>query len=202
MYWTWAAVMPACCTSCTRQGWRGHYTGLDGSAELLALAEGSATALAGLQPRFVRADLAEADWGACLDLHGGAAGARPDAVAALAVLHHIPGAVQRAGFLAQVAELAAGVLVVSTWQFLTPRLRTRILPWQAAGLSPEAVEPGDYLLSWGQGAAGQRYCAFIGEEALAGLAAAAGMQLVETFYADGYEGNLNLYGVLQIGSRE
>jgi hypothetical protein len=59
------------------------------------------------------------------------------------------------------------------------------------------VEPGDYLLSWGAGAAGQRYCAAIGEDGLRDLAADAGLAAVETFYADGREGNLNLYGVFR-----
>ena len=46
-----------------------------------------------------------------------------------------------------------------------------------------------------KGAAGQRYCASIGEDSLMALAADAGLQAVATFYADGHEGNLNLYGI-------
>ena len=90
----------------------------------------------------------------------------------------------------------AGRLIISTWQFLdSPRLQARILPWQAAGFSENQVEPGDYLLSWGAGAAGQRYCAAIGLADLLALAGSAGLEVVTTFYADGHEGNLNLYGV-------
>ena len=47
-------------------------------------------------------------------------------------------------------------------------------------------------------AAGQRYCALITEADLVDLATSAGLQVVETFYADGHEGNLNLYGVFRL----
>jgi hypothetical protein len=53
----------------------------------------------------------------------------------------------------------------------------------------------DYLVSWGEGAAGLRYCAFIDEQALTTMAADAGLTCTETFFSDGREGNLNLYGV-------
>jgi hypothetical protein len=114
------------------------------------------------------------------------------------VLHHIPGAAQRARFMAACASLLApaGQLIISTWQFLgSTRLQAHILPWQAAGISENQVEQGDHLLSWGEGAAGQRYCAAIGLPDLVALADAAGLEQVATFYADGHEGNLNLYGV-------
>jgi hypothetical protein len=87
-------------------------------------------------------------------------------------------------------------LILSTWQFLdADRLRARILPWTTVGLRPEDVEAGDYLLAWGEGAAGHRYCAAIDEPELCALAAKAGLARVDTFRADGKEGNLNLYGV-------
>ena len=91
-----------------------------------------------------------------------------------------------------------GTLIVSVWQFLEyAALRARILPWSAAGLSDEEVDPGDYVLSWGEGAIGHRYCAAIDEEMLCALAQQAGLATVETFYADGHEGNLGLYGVFR-----
>jgi hypothetical protein len=91
---------------------------------------------------------------------------------------------------------------VSVWQFLsTSRLRARILPWSTVGLSTEDVEPGDYLLSWGEGAAGHRYCATIDEETLCALMTEAGLARVETFYADGHEGNLSLYGIFRSNAK-
>lgn len=173
------------------QGWRGHYTGLDGSAGLLAEAQQMAAGLDGVTARFVQGDLLNAAWPA-------AAGSPADAIVCLAVLHHVPTAASRRRILAEAAMLLApgGRLIVSTWQFMTSeRLRRRMLPWETVGLSADDVEAGDYLVTWGAGAAGHRYCAFIDEAELHQLAADAGLQVVATYHADGYEGNLNLYGV-------
>jgi SAM-dependent methyltransferase len=199
-----------------QRGWAGHYFGLDASRELLEIATENAGRIAaeqqhdvdqGIRPsaRFVVADLLDHDWALSLGDF------QPDVIVALAVLHHIPGADTRARFLADCAGLlqasqaanrgAAGRMIVSTWQFMSsPRLRQRILPWAVAGLHEADVEQGDYLLSWGQGAAGRRYCAAVACPDLSGLADRAGLDLVETFYADGHEGGLNLYGVLRLSS--
>ena len=61
----------------------------------------------------------------------------------------------------------------------------------------EDVEPGDYLLPWGENAAGQRYCAAIDEEALRKIAEPAGLTPLEFFVSDGHERNLNLYGIFR-----
>jgi tRNA (uracil-5-)-methyltransferase TRM9 len=177
-------------------GWRGRYLGLDSSAGLLAIAETQTSELPQAQVELREADLLQSGWA---DL---VTGPRPDAAAALAVLHHIPGQSVRANFVAEAAAclVPGGMLIMSTWQFMsTPRLRDHILPWARVGLSDADVEPGDYLLSWGQGAAGERYCAAIDETELRSTAEAAGMSTVGTWLADGHEGNLNLYGVFRRG---
>lgn len=184
------------------RGWRGRYLGVDSSAALLAIAAADAPRNAEIHSRFHRAELMSLDPAAPLALADEVGREQWDAVAALAVLQHIPGRAHRAGLLAACADLLrpGGVLVISTWQFLTAaRLNARILPWELAGVRPEDVEPGDYLLPWGAGAAGQRYCAAISEAALCELAEAdgAGLARETSFYADGHEGNLNLYGVFR-----
>jgi SAM-dependent methyltransferase len=194
------------------RGWRGRYLGVDSSAALLAIAAADAPRDAAIHARFHRAELAALDPAAPLalvppwppNLGGNWREGRGewDAVTALAVLHHIPGKAHRAGLLAACADLLrpGGVLVVSTWQFLTSaRLSARILPWELAGIQPADVEPGDYLLPWGAAAAGQRYCAAINAEALDELAISkrTGLAHAAMFYADGHEGNLNLYGVFR-----
>lgn len=198
----------------SEHGWRGRYLGVDSSDGLLAVAEGhmgnrlteASAEENDLDPkspvssriqsafRFQRADLLSPAWIAALD------GFAPDAIACLAVLHHIPGAAYRARLVAECAAslTPGGTLIVSAWQFLsTPRLRARILPWSTVGLRNEGLEPEDFLLSWGAGAAGQRYCAAIDEKTLCSLATQAGLRTVETFCADGHEGNLSLYGVFR-----
>jgi tRNA (uracil-5-)-methyltransferase TRM9 len=177
-------------------GWRGRYIGLDSSAGLLAIAETQTSDLPQVQVELREADLLQAGWA---DL---VTGPRPEAAAALAVLHHIPDQLVRAHFVAEAAACLApgGILIMSTWQFMsTPRLRDHILPWARVGLRDADVEPGDYLLSWGQGAAGERYCAAIDETELRNTAEAAGLSTVGTWLADGHEGNLNLYGVFRRG---
>jgi SAM-dependent methyltransferase len=176
----------------SERGWRGSYTGLDSSARLLQLATEAATGITGIRARFMRSDLLQADWPAALALSSA------EAVVSLAVLHHIPGRENRSDYLAQCRDLVTetGVVILSTWQFLqAPRLRARILPWSTVGIGDERVEPDDYLLAWGQGDLGRRYCAWIGPEELDRLARAAGLAPVAQYRSDGREGNLNLYGV-------
>jgi len=177
----------------TEHGWRGRYLGVDGSAGLLAAAEQNLE-LRPAEASFRTADLLSPHWAVTLT------GFAPDAIACLAVLHHIPGAARRAHLVAECAELLnpGGTLLLSVWQFLnTARLRAHILPWSTVGLRNEDVDPGDYLLSWGKGAAGHRYCAAIDEETLCALALNAGLATVATFHADGHEGNLSLYGIFR-----
>jgi tRNA (uracil-5-)-methyltransferase TRM9 len=178
-------------------GWLGNYLGIDSSRQLLDAAVRAAEARvepAGLNAHFSCLDLLDSDWPLLLS------NSAPEAIVALAVLHHIPGAGQRARFLEACAGLLPthGILVVSTWQFLSAdRLRTRILPWETVGLTDADVETGDHLVSWGAGAAGRRYCAFIDRTELAREAREAGLELVEAFRTDGHEGNLNLYGIFR-----
>jgi tRNA (uracil-5-)-methyltransferase TRM9 len=177
-------------------GWRGRYIGLDSSAGLLAIAEAQARDLPDVQVELREADLLQSDW------TDQVTGLQPEAATALAVLHHVPGRSVRARFVAEAAACLAprGVLILSTWQFIsTPRLRDHILPWARVGLSEADVEPDDYLLSWGQGAAGERYCAAIDETELRSTAEAAGLSTVGSWLADGHEGNLNLYGAFRRG---
>jgi len=180
-------------TFLTEHGWHGRYLGIDSSAGLLAAAEHNLE-LKPAEASFLTADLLNSGWAEVL------AGFAPDVITCLAVLHHIPGAAHRERLVAECAELLdpGGTLVLSVWQFLSSsRLRSRILPWSTVGLQNEDVDPEDYLLSWGEGAAGHRYCAAIDEETLCALTHHAGLATVATFYADGHEGNLSLYGVFR-----
>jgi len=182
------------------RGWRGRYLGADSSDALLAIAAENARRYSAIRADFRRAELVALDLATPLPLADELGRAQWDAVAALAVLHHIPGRAHRLRLIAACADLLrpAGVLVISTWQFLTAaRLRARILPWERAGIRPEDVEPEDYLLAWGEGAAGLRYCAAIDEADLRDLAEAAGLTPEAHFRADGHEGNLNLYGIFR-----
>lgn len=174
------------------RGWRGDYLGADSSSKLLERARQVASQVTNMATNFVPLDLLTPNWPTYLPSW------HVDRIVCLAVLHHIPGRSNRERFVAGCSALLppGGLLILSTWQFISAdRLRARILPWTTIGLGSADVEPGDYLLSWGEGATGQRYCASIDREQVKHLAAMAGLECMDTFYADGREGNLNLYGV-------
>lgn len=174
--------------------WTGQYIGLDSSEGLLADARATAAGLPSIPSTFVQADLFADDWPRTVLPLGPF-----DASVSLAVLHHIPGRKHRVAFLAQCAALLApgAPLILSTWQFLTSeRLQKRLAPWETVGIDAKDLEPGDYLVGWGEGSRGARYCAYIDPLALNEMAVEAGLSIGETFFSDGHEGNLNLYAVL------
>jgi SAM-dependent methyltransferase len=119
---------------------------------------------------------------------------------AFAVLHHIPGAALRLRLMEQVNGLLApgGRLSLSVWSFLaSPQLRKRIQPWLAVGISEAELDPGDFLLDWRRGGRGLRYVHHFTEPELAGLAEAAGFQVLESYLSDGEGGALGRYQVWQ-----
>ena len=170
---------------------RGHvgvYNGLDFSPTLLK----QASAGQPINFRFLQADLSSTDWDA--PLHG----TRYDIVLAFAVLHHLPGAELRLQVLSKVRSLLlqGGRFIHSEWQFLnSPRLKSRIQPWEIIGLSERDVDPGDYLLDWRQGGQGLRYVHHFSETELEQLADAAGFEVIESFLSDGENNRLGLYQV-------
>lgn len=172
-----------------------RYTGVDFSPALAALAE---TQTFPVSAHFVVADLLQADWPAQL----AAVPAAPvayDVILARAVLHHIPAYAQRLRVLRQAAALLAhdGRLILANWQFLdAARFRKRLQPWSSIGLEETDVEAGDCLLDWRREGLGLRYVHHIDLAETQQLAADAGLTILETYYADGREGNLTLYTIL------
>jgi len=173
-----------------RRGHRSPYTGVDFSLSLLEVARhGWEDAPA----TFVRADLSAVDW----DKKIIASMPGPfDLVTAFATLHHIPGAEMRLNILNKIHALLrpGGRLIHSEWQFLnSEKLSGRIQPWSEVRLSPEDVDPGDYLLDWRGGGRGLRYVHHFDEAELEALAAAGGFRVCNAFFSDGENGRLGLY---------
>ena len=75
------------------------------------------------------------------------------------------------------------------------KLKSRIQPWQAIGLTDRDVDPGDYLIDWRSGGRGLRYVHHFDEQELEALAAACGFRVRQTFRSDGTNGLLGLYQV-------
>lgn len=176
------------------------YVGIDASPQLLSIARQQTGDLAGVTAHLVAADLVAGSdhtaWTNALP------GLTFDAVYMLAVLHHLPQFSQRAGVLRQAASVLAaeGVLIAAYWQFLDdPQQRSKIIPWSRAGIDPLQVTPGDALLSWSRDAPGLRYCHHVDAHEAADLAAAAGLRVVSSYYADGRSRRANLFQICQIG---
>lgn len=166
------------------------YTGADFSAELLATAE------AITMGSFHQRDLSKPG---CLYGLG-----QYQAVACLAVLQHIPGQQNRENLIGEMARALTpdGRLFLSTWQFLdSERQRRKVVDWTAVDLTPADVEPNDYLLTWQRDGFALRYVRLIDEAEIDQLAAAAGLQVIAQFRADGKEGDLSLYTVLEKADR-
>ena len=171
------------------------YWGVEADARLLVFAQAACAARPPGVAQALPGDILLADFG----LATGALPGRFEIVACFAVLHHIPSAPLRVQALRNLASRLApnGRLLLSTWQFLqSERLRSRIAPWEDIGLRDADVEPGDALLPWDQGVHALRYAHAIRLEELTALAAEAGLTIESTFFADGHEGNLNLYAAL------
>jgi hypothetical protein len=63
-------------------------------------------------------------------------------------------------------------------------------------LSADLVGENDFLLSWQRGGMGRRYVAYINADSIQDLARKAGLSVLESYYSDGREGNLNLYTIM------
>jgi tRNA (uracil-5-)-methyltransferase TRM9 len=164
------------------------YTGVDSSSALLMRAQ---AALA--DAKLAALDLVEQDV-----LEQPITDGQYDLVGVFGVLHHVPGRANRCAFLGGLARRVAsgGLLAYASWRFLDdPRLRSRVVPWP-----PElqaAVEPGDVLLDWRQGAQALRYCHAVDDAEQDELDAATGLTLVARYRADGSSGQLNAYSLLR-----
>lgn len=165
-----------------------RYTGLDFSAEMLESARKLTE-----NGDFFQRDLSRPDF---LDGFGDF-----DLISCLATMQHIPGRANRVRLLAALADHLTpdGRIVLSNWQFLdSERQRRKIVAWQEAGLSEDAVETNDYLLTWKRNGKGFRYVAFIDAAETKEMANTAGLRCVAQFRSDGREGNLNLYTILAV----
>lgn len=185
-----------------------RYLGLDGSLPLLASARRRTHF--SLNLRWAAARLGD-------DLQGGAPGlplrasvnqSAFDLVVCLAVLHHLPGHQQRAGFVRSMAERLrpGGLLALSIWCFDQQRgFERKHLPWEefrelqrSRGeelLDLDELEPGDHLLTWDGNRTIPRYCHLPDTAEIEGWKGS--LQLVDRFRADGTSGEDNLYLILK-----
>ena len=119
-----------------------------------------------------------------------------DLVCAFGVLHHIPGFNRRTALVEALAERVkpGGRLALAFWRFgERPRFAGRTRDWSLLpGIDPNALEPGDHLLGWGQAGA-VRYCHASDDREIDALVAQLQLPRREDFEDDGREGDLNRY---------
>jgi tRNA (uracil-5-)-methyltransferase TRM9 len=167
----------------------GRYLGLDLSPALLEIARAAEYRF---PAEFLAIDFLVEGWDRAFPE------ASFDFVAAFAVLHHIPSEPGRVAFLTACRRLLipGAPLFLSNWQFLrSERLRGRIVPWSAIGLSESDIDPGDFLLDWRRGGRGLRYVHIIDAEERSRLASRSGFAEKECFVSDGEGGSLADYAV-------
>ncbi len=178
-----------------------EYIGLDADGRLLALARQHATKLHYVKTQFMVEDLARILINTT-DMERFAIRNSQfvpfQIVTCFAVLHHIPSYTLRQSIINRLSSTIApgGKLILSNWQFMnSPRLVAKQIDWATIGIDANDVEAGDALLPWNQGSYAVRYVHQIDEDEMRQLATSAGLTIEEFFYADGKEGNLNLYAV-------
>ncbi len=186
--------------SCLAERWptSWSYVGLDGCAELLAIA---AERLAGLTetPVLRHIDILGQSLGDALE------NAHFDLITLFGVLHHVPGSDERRRLLRRLGARLnpGGMLALSVWRLdRSPRFDRLEVSWASygatrshQGLPPfdtDELDPGDALLSWSGRSDHPRYCHFPNDDEIADWIDIS-PPLVDRFEADGPSQRDNLY---------
>ncbi len=182
-------------------GFAFRYTGVDANPALLEAARRQLPASLAATSELIQHDFLTSG------APGAALPAGPfDLVVLMGVLHHVPGADWRAHLVQSAAQRlgAAGLLALAAWQFAQdPREQRKRVPVSAIGpvlgalLDPAELEPGDWLLRFGDDpAAPPRYCHQVRDSEFDDWPGALGLARVADFRADGAGGAANRYAVL------
>lgn len=179
---------------------RWRYFGVDSSAELLADARQQLAAANQEVAEFRELDLLSGDFSSAW-IHQ-----RFHLIAIFGLLHHLPGIERRRRLLTELTERLAprGMLMVSFWQFgAVERFQERVIPWSEHNrgsdehIDTDQLEPGDFLLAWGDRGSARRYCHFADPQEARALVTCLDVSEIEQFQADGGSHELNLYYLMQ-----
>lgn len=176
-----------------------HYHGLDASEPLLATLRARALPFATVET--ICSDVIETPIAEAL-------GSRSFAfVAVFGMLHHVPAEANRKALLRALAArlTRGGLLAFAVWRFEDfERFRARERPWAEhnavaeEAISEDQLEAGDRLLPWGEDGRAVRYCHFADDAEVERWLADSPLDVVARYDADGREGRLNRYFVLQV----
>ena len=174
------------------------YTGVDQSPELLAIAENECIGSKADSLRWLKVDVASEE------LERAPLSDSYQLVVAFGLLHHIPSLDSRKKLISFLARRlsAGGTLAFTVWRFdQAERFRSKLIPWQEYNqhavekIDTDELEPGDYLMSFGDTSGTPRYCHAPDEAEIRALTDSLGLECVAQFAADGKTGDLNEYHV-------
>lgn len=162
------------------------YLGIDHSSNFISECQNK---LADENSYFMRFNIANDDFSKITN-------EKHDLIVLIAVLHHIPGSVNRRELIKQLSRLLnpKGILILTFWDFLRDnRMQRRIFPWSLSTFDKIELEEGDYLLKWSDSSDTQRYCHLFSEEEKQSLIQSSLLRPISVFSAD----NNNTYAILQ-----
>ncbi len=116
-----------------------------------------------------------------------------DLIVSFGVFHHIPSYDLRLKLLELMKSKLAddGLIIISLWQFMEfERFKRKIV-------DNTQKETNDFIVDWKKGKEANRFCHFVDENEQNMLIIDSNLELVDTFRADGKEGNVNTYLVLK-----
>jgi tRNA (uracil-5-)-methyltransferase TRM9 len=172
------------------------YVGIDNSETLLDVATNKLSQISNMGANLIKHDLIEA-----LQLNEEVpfSPSQFDLVVAFGIIHHIPSFELRKKFVKYVNDkvLPEGIGVIASWQFTEDisLIKRKFEPTQF-GFSVDDLEAGDYFLPWKERSDIARYCHFIDKKETQRLLENAEFSVQKEYYADGKEGNLNHYLLL------
>ncbi len=129
-----------------------------------------------------------------------------DLIVFFGVLHHIPGKDRRLKLLEKTKSYLkpGGLLVFSNWHFKKfKRFNSYVISWKEfkernkLKLDLKQIEKNDYILDWKKGVTAYRYVHLVDDQEIKWLVSKLEMELVETFTADGKQGQGNKYVILR-----